>query len=277
MERLVVNIPVERQNQYAALNEKYNPDGSKNRRYQLHLSKTLKEFDIFCRSHEIVYYLGYGTLLGAIRHKGFIPWDDDADIWMDRENYNKLEALMKGEHHQLTENVYVSMGIRPELWSPPFAYVDIFILDSCPNNKLLQFIKEKLCIFMYIMIKCRGRFDQHNFGKFKPYFVLTPLALFLTIDKWKKLYRKTAQLFSKGDTFHESQSVMAYNASLGYIHYCFPSGDKIWKPVETEFEGHWFIIPQGYDKLLKVLYKDYMRVPDEAHIHVHNIAENINI
>ncbi|MCQ2384167.1 MAG: LicD family protein [Paludibacteraceae bacterium] len=62
------------------LREKYNPDGSDVRNYQLQLLKALKAFDEFCRNHEIKYMLAYGTLLGAARHQAFVPWDDDADI-----------------------------------------------------------------------------------------------------------------------------------------------------------------------------------------------------
>lgn len=257
---------------YKALKEKYNPEGSKLRRYQHHLAATLKEFDAFCRAHDIVYYLAYGTLLGAVRHKGFIPWDDDADLWMDRENYSKLEKLMKGEHHQLSENVSVALGIRPELWSPPFAYVDIFVLDRVPQNKILAFAKENIAKFLYAMVKCRDRIDSKHFGKFKPYFILAPLALLLTEKKWKAMYYNLGTWPAKAN--YNSNYYQIYNNAIGAIGKDIYSSDiEIWQPVELEFEGYCFYAPQGYDTLLRQKYGDYMTIPKENEIHEHGFME----
>ena len=240
MERLRVEIPAERQKLFAELREKYNPDGSKVRKYQLHLNETLKEFDAFCREHGIVYYLGYGSLLGAVRHKGFIPWDDDADLWMDRTNYMKLEKLMQGEHHQLSENVYVGMGIRPTLWSAPYADIDIFILDESPKNKLLSFYKELVCKFMYIMIKCRGRINSKKRGPFKPYHIFSPIALFASTKAWKAAYKRVS-MWHLG----ENNQMQCYNGILKEIGRKYPVSEDMWEPIEAEFEGCHYIIPKG--------------------------------
>lgn len=59
------------------------------------LYELLCKFDLFCKSNDVEYFLIYGTLLGAVRHKGFIPWDDDIDLAMDSDNFSKLKLLAK--------------------------------------------------------------------------------------------------------------------------------------------------------------------------------------
>lgn len=249
---------------FDSLHKKYNPEGSKLRNYQMHLLDTLTEFDAFCRQHDIVYYMAYGTLLGAVRHQGFIPWDDDADLWMDRENYMKLEKLMQYEYHALTDKVSVSLSIRPQLWAPPYAYIDIFLLDNTPTCKLLSFIKENMALFMYAMVKCRGRIDNHSLGKFKPYFIFLPIAYLFNMQKWLKLYTKVQMWFPK-----RGKQVQSFNECGIGIKRKYPADNEIWTPIELEFEGHNFYAPKGWDTLLKIRYGDYMTIPQENERLVH--------
>ena len=86
---------IDRQTQQE-LRAKYNPDGSELRRLQLHMLDILVEFDRVCRKNNIDYWLEYGTLIGAARHGGFIPWDDDLDVTLLKKDRKKLiEALKK--------------------------------------------------------------------------------------------------------------------------------------------------------------------------------------
>lgn len=79
------------------LREKYNPEGSDLRRMQMKMLDILTEVDKICKKHDIPYWLAGGTLLGAVRHGGFIPWDDDLDIELMREDYLKLIPLLRKE------------------------------------------------------------------------------------------------------------------------------------------------------------------------------------
>ena len=85
--------------QQAELRAKYNPDGSNLRRMQLHILEMLKYIDKVCRENNIKYWLSAGSCLGAVRHGGFIPWDDDVDIEMERKDYIKFYKILNSEQN----------------------------------------------------------------------------------------------------------------------------------------------------------------------------------
>ena len=79
------------------LRQRFNPEGSVLRQHQLRMLELLKVIDCICKKHDIPYWLSSGTLIGAARHKGFIPWDDDLDIEMMREDYLRLIKILPEE------------------------------------------------------------------------------------------------------------------------------------------------------------------------------------
>ena len=119
------------------------------------LHEILDDFDSFCRSNDIQYSLAYGTVLGAVRHKGFIPWDDDLDVMMTRENYNKFLTLFKNnekytlQKEQIDYPLYFSKLRKNgttfienikyrKKWKNIHQgiYIDIFPLDKVSSNKI---------------------------------------------------------------------------------------------------------------------------------------------
>ena len=132
---------------------------------QLEMLKIIKRIDEICQKNGIKYCLAYGTTLGAVRHKGFIPWDDDADIYMSVADYKKFEKIWKENYSDdpsfflqnyktdkkypmslpkirnttidVKEKYFENMGIKEGLW------VDIFIMAHLSNNCIIRFVQEK--------------------------------------------------------------------------------------------------------------------------------------
>ena len=277
---LSLSISKERQTLLDSLRDKYNPEGSILRRYQLSLLDILKEFDMFCKRNDIKYFLGYGTLLGAVRHHGFIPWDDDADICMDRENYTKLENILQGE--KLSDNLCVRREIfRPILYSPlyktPFAFIDIFIIDSCPNSNLHAKIKELATRWVYVMVQLERRLkSKRKFEHYKKLIPLLPFAMILTEDKWLDIYRKIPQWFTQeSSTTYSTRRIQCYNETMSGLKRKYPTSAFV-GTLYTCFEGYLFPIPKGYDDVLCICYGDYMSLPQDRCRRIHGRVANAN-
>ena len=130
------------------------------RRVHAQMLDLLKYFDAFCEEHGVCYSLHGGTLLGAIREHGFIPWDDDVDVTLTRDNYEKFRnAARKGP---LMEQVQFSeySAQHPRLWlrrpGEPGAWIDLFIYDNISENRLARKLKLLGCAFFLAFTKNRA-------------------------------------------------------------------------------------------------------------------------
>ena len=224
----------------------------------------------FCEDHDIKYSLAYGTLIGAIRHKGFIPWDDDIDIIMMRKEYERFVALYKddkyklirGENmnnhlHVVVSDMSTTLRFPNSLANTKFykggVWVDIFPIDRVPDNphKYVKLMK-KIWLFMRLQRIGEIKYPNSMLAVRLAHPLIWPFRnIFGTIGK-KIMYHSNNRI---------SRTVA--NLSLWYLHYpSFPLS-YMNEYVDVEFEQNSFKAMKEYDGFLRGVYGDYMQLPPE--------------
>ncbi len=225
------------------------------------LLEILIEFDKMCRQNNIKYSLHAGTLIGAIREHGFIPWDDDADIAMTRTEYHKLQAVI-GENAIL----YLRGNIKCQVCSVtnPDLWVDIFILDYISEKKMQQ--KAKLSLLTLIDIMSRDK-KSMQLSKLENYSLVKRMTfksiyfigrLFSTKIK-QKWYQNVSQKILLGNHTIMLRSNDRYGARELLVPVEWTK-----KYTDVMFEGHNLMMTCSYDAYLRLGYGDYMTPVEEA-------------
>lgn len=225
----------------------------------------------FCEEHNIKYSLAYGTLIGAVRHKGFIPWDDDIDIIMLRDDYERFVATYKDVSYDMVDGKHqlnhmhvriadkntflVSLdGVRDKFYKSG-VWIDVFPIDKVPNNK------KQYKVFMrkiYWLCKLQRIAEVGGKGR-KPSIKIPFYILQLFLKPFGPLLGKKAN--DEMIKYNHSDSNTVANVSLWYLHYpSFPI-DYMKEFATHEFEGCLFHIISKYDEFLKGIYGDYMTPP----------------
>lgn len=246
--------------------------GTTLREHQKIMYDMLCEFDGICRRHAIPYILFAGSALGAVRHKGFIPWDDDLDVLLLRPDYDRFLAaagkelsgslfLQKefSEHwpvffSKIRKNGTACMekAVPKDRMQHQGIYIDVFPCDNLSDNgfvRKIQFFASKIVIAK--SLDKRGYLTDSRLKKiFMSFCRLLPLKPFLSIAKNKK-----AGDSKMVNTFFAASS--AYKKSIFKREWI----------TDTElirFEDGEFPVSRHYDEMLTTLYGDYMKVPTES-------------
>lgn len=255
------------------LRKEYNPEGSELRILQMKMLDILITVTDICKKHNIPYWLSGGTLLGAIRHGGFIPWDDDIDIELFLSDYKRLLKILKKE---LPDDLYLQTP-KEKGYRLLFSKVrDRYsIIDSEEDN--LSAYKEK-GIFIDIFPEERSYkwmksivdfFYGRAFRRLKrgrpfqsvDYFIEYTISLFLfPIGILLKYIARGICKIAKPNNILHSYGIG--NTTIHDIKYILPTSSIV-------FEGKEFSAPKDADKYLKKQYGDYMKIPpkDKRAIH----------
>lgn len=242
----------------------------------------LKEY---CEKNNIRFYLAYGTLIGAVRHQGFIPWDDDIDVWVPRNDYNRLLELSRfntGDEewsiiaHE-NENKYwfpwaklchKKTVVTPSRFQNGFLYgisIDIFPLDDV-NVEIIEKKEAKLFVeSLYSDVMERT----------------SSLGIYTGGFKWpqhaKTIIKRKVQYYTshlKGISVEKVLKMCIEECtkdleSSNFCHSVLAFGKDVWDKKDFNeveyalFEGNYYPIPKGYNSILTSIYGNYMELPPE--------------
>lgn len=242
------------------------------RKIQLCGLRILCEIDRICKKHNIKYFLAYGTLLGAIRHGGFIPWDDDIDIGMKVEEYNKFlkvceselnpEFLLKRSDSKEALLYFISFSKVTMKELPIF--VDIFPFYYLPENKLSRFyIETKLMLLHDIIYEHYGRKIENERHKI--------IGKIYHLGIIRLLERITYATVGEKYIIHSIRKI-EYNMTtptkqLRSLFYQNIESDLLETFIDRDFEEVKFPVPSKYEEILTAWYGDYM-TPVKTHVHL---------
>ena len=244
----------------------YNGEGTYLRRLQCRLLELLKNIDVICRRHDIPYWIDFGTLLGAVRHKGFIPWDDDIDISVLESDYDRLRKVL--------------IAALPPTMAFQDSTTDSYVF--CPYGRVRD--KKSYCYYSkFVKQKEQGCWIDI----FKYYDIPSAKSKKIVDYFYRRAYR---EIHHYGDVTYNSKIKITLNKVIAYLIYPisalavdflgvfarliksnlygrYSTTDHTYKKehifplVEIEYEGHLFYAPKDYDAHLKRIYGNYMDIP----------------
>ncbi|MCI6996807.1 MAG: LicD family protein [Eubacterium sp.] len=236
--------------------------------------KILCKFKEYCQKHKLTYNLEGGTLIGAVRHKGFIPWDDDIDTIMPRKDYDRFIELTKTE--PIGDGLIVVTRDSGEDFHFPFLkicncntilveegrveetglFIDVFPIDGANDDP--EIIKKQYRFMDAIKVLENYAWMTKEEVKSLPALKRVRAYLCKLLGKkfWRNWLDKIFMRYAYGSTKYVSQiawsTILVYNKTEEYM-----------KQIELEFEGKLFTAPSCYHERLTMMYGNYMQLPPE--------------
>ena len=251
----------------------------------------LREFIRICEKHQLRYYLVEGSLLGAVRHQGMIPWDDDIDVAMFREDYERFMQIAPGELKEQFElwsyrhrNDYIECiaklvdlnhFVQSDAKGTPFTtnlWIDIFVIDGMPVNRLAYKLR-KLHLLATKLMLMWSNVEYYATPRKRPYFETLLIAVakrfhfsrFINTRKWlRRLDRAMAAVPAAAQ--HDTV-IFTSEYRFRSVHPFDFYGD----PRVVPFDDMTACIPQKSEEILARVYGDYMKLPPEEGRYKHKL------
>ena len=238
------------------------------RELQLNLLEMLIKLDKILKENNIQYYLIGGSALGAIRLKGFIPWDDDIDIGILRSDFEKMEKILS--EIKLNEMKYCKIG-ENIIQNAPIGYlydmtnkdkkiedmptIDIFPIDGIPKSKLLRKIQKNFALIYHLSI---SQLEAKNRGEIIK--IISKIILKITPKKFFKFYQKICKKIIVNWDIQETNYCANIFGQARYEKEIMPK-KYFGNPKYVQFENMVFPVPELTHEYLTHLYGDYMKLP----------------